>query len=143
MLSAFFYGYIVTQLPGGWLATRFGGKWVFGIGVLGTAVLTLLTPLAARRYDALIFLRVVEGLMEVRARMTCAFHILSTARRLCPSPPCTPVCAVTHHCTYVELLIPASVWAKWAPPQEKTFLATFAQSGLMHTRLTPYGVPTM
>lgn len=26
VLSAFFYGYIVTQLPGGWLATKHGGK---------------------------------------------------------------------------------------------------------------------
>jgi len=26
ILGAFFYGYIFTQLPGGWLASKFGGK---------------------------------------------------------------------------------------------------------------------
>jgi MFS family permease len=66
ILGAFFYGYIVTQLPGGWLATRYGGKWVFGIGVLGTAALTLLTPVVAEFSSvALFILRVVEGFMEV------------------------------------------------------------------------------
>jgi MFS family permease len=44
VLSAFFIGYFVGQMPGGYLATRFGGKWVFGLGVLATAIFTLLLP---------------------------------------------------------------------------------------------------
>ncbi|XP_064652399.1 sialin-like [Lineus longissimus] len=65
ILGSFFYGYIVTQVPGGWIAARFGGKWVFGLGVLCTAVLTLVTPLAAR-YSVGLFIavRVLEGLGE-------------------------------------------------------------------------------
>ena len=47
VLSAFFYGYLITQIPGGYLASRFGGRYVFGLGILLTSVLTLLTPLAA------------------------------------------------------------------------------------------------
>ena len=73
----FFYGYVLTQLPGGRLAELFGAKWLFGggrlrhhqppiyhhqhqpyhcnwppgsltfPGILVTAVFTLLTPLAA------------------------------------------------------------------------------------------------
>lgn len=46
VLSAFFVGYFFGQVPGGWLATRYGGKWVFGLGVLATAVLTLALPVA-------------------------------------------------------------------------------------------------
>jgi MFS family permease len=46
VLSAFFVGYFFGQVPGGWLATRYGGKWVFGVGVLVTAVLTLALPVA-------------------------------------------------------------------------------------------------
>lgn len=66
MLSSFFYGYIVTQLPGGFLALKFGGKNLFGLGILSTAVLTLLTPLAARENVAvLVSLRVLIGLCEV------------------------------------------------------------------------------
>ena len=42
-----------------------GGKWLFGVGVLVTAVFTLITPIAAK--TSLYFLyavRVVEGLGE-------------------------------------------------------------------------------
>jgi len=65
VLGSFFYGYIVTQLPGGYLAGRFGAKMFFGGGVLCTSILTLLTPLAARTsYKLLIALRVLEGFGE-------------------------------------------------------------------------------
>ena len=66
MLSSFFYGYIITQLPGGYLALKFGGKNLFGIGILATAVFTLLTPVAARAGVALLVaLRILIGLCEV------------------------------------------------------------------------------
>ena len=66
MLSSFFYGYIITQLPGGCLALKFGGKNLFGLGILSTAVLTLLTPAAARASVALLVtLRILIGLCEV------------------------------------------------------------------------------
>ena len=47
VLSAFFYGYISTQVLGGWLADRFGGKRVLGIGVLWWSLFTVVTPIAA------------------------------------------------------------------------------------------------
>jgi ACS family sodium-dependent inorganic phosphate cotransporter len=47
VLSAFFYGYISTQVLGGWLADRFGGKRVLGIGILWWSLFTALTPIAA------------------------------------------------------------------------------------------------
>ncbi|XP_060064462.1 sialin-like [Ylistrum balloti] len=65
ILSAFFYGYAATQIPGGYLATKFGGKHIFGCGILITAILTLLTPLVARIGTwALIVCRIIEGLAE-------------------------------------------------------------------------------
>ncbi|CAH1796872.1 unnamed protein product [Owenia fusiformis] len=65
ILSAFFFGYIFTQLPGGYLACRFGGKWLLGGGVLSTAIFTLFTPLAAlASVDVLILVRVLMGLCE-------------------------------------------------------------------------------
>ena len=67
VLSSFFYGYILTQLPGGFIATRLSGKHVFGLGVLLTALLTLLTPIAAvTDIRLLIALRVLEGICEVQ-----------------------------------------------------------------------------
>ena len=66
ILASFFYGYLVTQVPGGWLATRFGGKYIFGIGIVMTSVLTLLTPIAADiSVWCLVAVRVLEGLFEV------------------------------------------------------------------------------
>jgi len=51
------------------LAEKFGGKYVLGLGILSTAVFTLLTPLAATYGGAewLIAVRVLEGLGEVSA----------------------------------------------------------------------------
>ena len=67
ILGAFFYGYIFTQIPGGYLATKFGGKRIFLIGIAATSVMTLLTPfLTHRGIGFLITTRVLEGLFEVR-----------------------------------------------------------------------------
>ena len=72
MLGAFFYGYLITQIPGGMAATHFGGKWVFGIGIFVTSALTVVTPLAARcSVNLLIAVRVIAGLGEV-----CCFLII-------------------------------------------------------------------
>lgn len=66
ILGAFFYGYIITQIPGGYLASRVGGKLLLGLGVLSTAVFTLFTPMAADAgAGVLIALRALEGLGEV------------------------------------------------------------------------------
>lgn len=65
ILGCFFWGYIITNPIGGRLGELFGGKIVFGIGVLVTAVLTLLTPIIARTsVPLLIAARVLEGLGE-------------------------------------------------------------------------------
>lgn len=75
ILSSFFYGYILTQLPGGWLASKYGGKVVFGNGIVITAVLSLMTPLAVKGGPGiLVLLRVLQGLAEVRYNFT--FHKL-------------------------------------------------------------------
>lgn len=56
----------MTQVPGGRLAELFGGKLVYGVGVLITAIFTLLTPIAARiNFPLFIVVRVLEGMGEV------------------------------------------------------------------------------
>ncbi|XP_067466877.1 sialin isoform X1 [Thunnus thynnus] len=65
ILGSFFYGYILTQIPGGYLAGRFGPKWLLGLGILGTVIFTLLTPVAANLGASyLITVRVLEGIGE-------------------------------------------------------------------------------
>lgn len=63
ILGSFFWGYIITQIPGGWLATRIGGKRVYGLSMLGATVATFLTPVAAQTsYIFLIVLRIIVGI---------------------------------------------------------------------------------
>ncbi|XP_056147989.1 sialin [Lampris incognitus] len=65
ILGSFFYGYILTQVPGGYLASRCGAKWLMGFGILGTVIFTLLTPVAADLGAGyLIAVRVLEGIGE-------------------------------------------------------------------------------
>lgn len=47
VMAAFFVGYVVLQVPAGWLSDWLGGKWVLGVGVLAWSLFTLLTPIAA------------------------------------------------------------------------------------------------
>ena len=65
VLSSFFYGYILTQLLGGWAANKIGGNFVFGLGIGATAILTLLTPMAAKSsVYTLVAVRIIEGVFE-------------------------------------------------------------------------------
>ncbi|KAH8366691.1 hypothetical protein KR200_002661 [Drosophila serrata] len=64
VLGCFFWGYILTELPGGRLAELIGGRRVFGHSMLWASLLTLITPLAAHiNYVVLIVVRVVLGFM--------------------------------------------------------------------------------
>ncbi|KAL2080375.1 hypothetical protein ACEWY4_024168 [Coilia grayii] len=95
LLGAFFFGYLLTQIPGGYLAGRFGGSVFLGVGVLGTAALTLLTPLAADMGASWLFaLRALEGFGE--------------------------------GVTFPAMM---AMWARWAPPLERSRLMTFSGSG--------------
>ena len=67
ILGAFFYGYLISQIPGGILAERYGGKWVLAVFVCLSTASTLLTPLAARlSFIPLIILRILCGIGSVR-----------------------------------------------------------------------------
>uniref|UniRef100_A0AAY4CGB0 Sialin n=1 Tax=Denticeps clupeoides TaxID=299321 RepID=A0AAY4CGB0_9TELE len=95
LLGAFYFGKMVTLIPGGYLAGRFGGRIFLGGGVLGTAALTLLTPLAAQLGVSWLFaLRVFEGFGE-------------------------------------GVMLPAMItmWARWAPPLERSRLMTISGAG--------------
>lgn len=48
VLSAFFVGYLVSHIPGGLLAQRFGGKWTLGLGILIVTISNVVTPQALK-----------------------------------------------------------------------------------------------
>ena len=65
ILGAFYYGYVATQIPGGILAEKYGGKWFFGLGTLYSAIMTLLAPMAAKTGSGVLMAcRILAGLAE-------------------------------------------------------------------------------
>lgn len=71
LLSAFFWGYFVTQIPGGWLADKFGGRRVYGTALAVAGIATVLIPVCARTHIILLYiLRVICGLAMVSLYFT-------------------------------------------------------------------------
>lgn len=66
ILSSFFYGYVLTQIPFGLLAKRFGALGFLGWGMLLNSVFAFLVPVAARQGGVfwLCIVRFIQGLGE-------------------------------------------------------------------------------
>src|SRR3984957_20825783 len=62
VLSAFFWGYLWLQMPGGWVADRFGGKKILMAGVALWSLAAFFTPLSASlSFGALLLMRALLG----------------------------------------------------------------------------------
>ncbi|XP_059829954.1 vesicular glutamate transporter 2.2 [Hypanus sabinus] len=93
--GSFFWGYIVTQIPGGYIASRLAANRVFGAAIFLTSSLNMLIPSAAKvHYGFVIFVRILQGLVE----------------------------GVTYPACH-------GIWSKWAPPLERSRLATTSFCG--------------
>jgi len=67
ILGSYFYGYLISQFPGGVLqAEQFGAKWIVA-GFFGlSTVATYLIPVAARiGFGLVIMLRILSGIGSV------------------------------------------------------------------------------
>ncbi|KAK9269244.1 hypothetical protein L1049_001014 [Liquidambar formosana] len=62
--SSFFWGYALSQLPGGWLSKTFGGRKVLEIGVLTWSLATALVPSFAGFIPGLVLCRILVGIGE-------------------------------------------------------------------------------
>ncbi|XKL68360.1 hypothetical protein PGB90_003851 [Kerria lacca] len=64
ILSSFSFGYFFSPL-GGMLASKYGGVTVFGVGIMITSVLTMLSPIFVR-LNTIVFMigRIFEGIAE-------------------------------------------------------------------------------
>lgn len=66
ILGSFFFGFIVTQVPAGRLAERYGCKWFLFGSSLTTALLSLLIPpFASVSACAVIVIQALRGLAQV------------------------------------------------------------------------------
>jgi len=68
ILGAFYYGYTATQIIGGIVAQKIGGKPTILFGLSSMSALTLLTPVltTAGDFGVLIAIRVLQGMGGVR-----------------------------------------------------------------------------
>ncbi|XP_072291050.1 vesicular glutamate transporter 3 [Eucyclogobius newberryi] len=93
--GSFFWGYIVTQIPGGFISNKLSANRVFGAAIFLTSMLNMFIPSAARvHYGCVMFVRILQGLVE----------------------------GVTYPACH-------GLWAKWAPPLERSRLATTSFCG--------------
>ncbi|XGW15818.1 hypothetical protein V3C99_001342 [Haemonchus contortus] len=96
MESSFFYGYLVTQIPAGFLAAKFPPNKLFGIAIGVASFLNLLLPTGFKsKNDTLVaIIQILQGLVQ-------------------------GVAYPSMH----------GVWRYWAPPLERSKLATTAFTG--------------
>lgn len=66
ILGAFYVGYLLSHLPGGLLAQKYGGKYILGFGVLTSGVLSMLIPVCVDYGGAhsLIAIRMLMGMFQ-------------------------------------------------------------------------------
>ncbi|CAF0973342.1 unnamed protein product [Adineta steineri] len=66
LLGGYWAGYIFTQVPGGWLATSIGAKWVYagslGTSSLATLALTIMYMMSSTQFILILILRFIIGL---------------------------------------------------------------------------------
>ncbi|CAO1352353.1 unnamed protein product [Diamesa hyperborea] len=93
--SSFFWGYLVTQVPGGFLASAYPANRIFGTAIAISSFLNLFMP-GAMSFSplAVIVIKVMQGFVE----------------------------GVTYPACH-------GIWRFWAPPLERSRLATMAFSG--------------
>ncbi|XP_046388397.1 vesicular glutamate transporter 1 isoform X2 [Ischnura elegans] len=93
--SSFFWGYLVTQVPGGFLASKYPANRIFGTAIATSSFLNLLVPGATMLHPTfVIIVRIMQGLVE----------------------------GVTYPACH-------GIWRFWAPPLERSRLATLAFCG--------------
>ena len=74
ILSSFYVGYMIMQVLGGFLADRFGGKIVLGLGVLIWSFFTIVTPWAA--FSGMLGLLIARiGMGLVRRSLSLRFTV--------------------------------------------------------------------
>lgn len=65
VLASFFYGYILTQLPGGWLQRKYGAKVTLGTSMMLGSLVSILSPASAKVHPYMLAsLRIFHGILQ-------------------------------------------------------------------------------
>ncbi|VDO50309.1 unnamed protein product, partial [Brugia timori] len=138
ILGAFFYGYFLTQLPGGYLAHHYGGKFIYCTSVFGNSMLLAQTR-DINNFDSLylntkfIFASNVSNWCCMRIPP----YIIGTAVFTLLSPPLAKlgkgslIIARFWEGLFEGISYPAmhTILGNWAPTMEKTRMSAISYSG--------------
>ncbi|CDP10484.1 unnamed protein product [Coffea canephora] len=138
--SSFFWGYALSQLPGGWLAKIFGGRKVLEVGVLAWSLATALVPFLAGYMPGLVASRILvgmgEGVSPSAATDLIARHVNTTGRTLTGSIICFwrlefwKCYGVTISCVTcseeLSLNLTEAAWVSVLPPLASIFVTSIA-----------------
>jgi MFS transporter, ACS family, solute carrier family 17 (sodium-dependent inorganic phosphate cotransporter), member 6/7/8 len=65
--SSYFFGYLITQVPGGFLASMYPANKIFGAAIVTSAIFNMAIPGAMTIGPAaVVMLKVAQGFVEVR-----------------------------------------------------------------------------
>lgn len=65
LLSSFYWGYVVTQVPGGYLVKKFGSKAIGFTAIFGSSFLSMLTTLlVTEKWQIFCAIRIAQGLFQ-------------------------------------------------------------------------------
>lgn len=80
ILSAFYWGFTITQVPGAMLSQRYGGKYVMMLGILFSAICSILTPIVVR--ESKLNVAFLSFYTSVWSRLLTDSFVSSESRRL-------------------------------------------------------------
>lgn len=64
--SSYFFGYLITQVPGGFLASMYPANRIFGVAIVTSAIFNMAIPGAMSVGPAcVVLLKVAQGFVEV------------------------------------------------------------------------------
>lgn len=119
ILGSFYAGYIISHLPGGLLSERYGGKYTLGIGILSTAVFTILTPLVVSKCNVNPVLLIVSGFI---VKFICFFFQVGVIGLIL----LRMLIGIGEGTTYPAL---STLNSNWAPLRERSQIGSFMFSG--------------
>jgi len=119
VLGAFFWGYIVTQVPAGRLAERFGAKWLLGISMFLCSLMSLVIPIATLSENDFKSSRnsLIKGTHNFMWSLlgdAWALQLLRMAQGVCAG--------VAHPCMHALI-------TRWTPKNERSLTTAFIYSG--------------